>query len=940
LRSYLSTGVASGIAVAAFVLPNPADASDTPLYQPAPAWIVPATLPDLAKLDAGAPANVVLDLQQRIENGRLWAYTDSATRIASPEMLAQATNITLPWMPDKGDLIIHELSIQRGGERIDLLAKGQKFTVLRREQSLEQRELTGILTATIAAEGLQVGDVLRLRVSTTSKDAALDGRVQTMMTIPAAPARLGVARARFSWPNAAAPHWKVLATGVKPMPVRDGAFTELTIPLPVAKQPDMPADAPVRFRHPALIELSTFAGWGDVSKVMAPLYVSNDAAIMAGPLGAEIAAIEKAEPTPLGRAERALELVQQKIRYLALGMNGGNYVPQTPERTWTVRYGDCKAKTLLLLAMLRAMKIEAEPALANIGLGDLVADRLPSAAAFNHVLVRATIDGQVLWLDGTGSGARLIDIHDTPPFGYVLPVRAAGADLIKIATHANARPMIDLIADVDESSSIDLPNTFDVVAVVHGGPAAQMTIAKIQLGEKEQRKAVGAFLGGFVGGGVFSETSITVDPTSGDVTLRGHGLGLPRWTTVDRQHKRAITHAPDNIRFAPDRSKVSWAAIPVAVGGPVSMRYRMRLRLPENGRGFTIEGAPDASEDVAGAKITRTTRLQEGVVTVDERIDMLGGEIAADRIPATRDAVATLKARAPLLNAPLGTPRRWDLSPADLASASQVKSADAVLAKAIANDPDDAGGYQLRAVVRDGIGERREALADFSRAIAIAPSVRLYLQRTGVEYELGDVTAALKDAQAARALDPSSGPAIDWTGRLLAEKGDLNSGIALLDDRIALGGEEAAAYRQAKASLIGEYGDGAESVRQFDTLIAEKPGSPTLMNGRCWTKGIHAIMLDTALKDCTTAIELSSQTSGALDSRAMVWFRMGRYDEALADLNAALLASPGQAASHYLRAIVLLRLHRSADAAKDLTIARRLDPSLDRRYARYGIKAS
>ncbi|POA63367.1 hypothetical protein, partial [Pseudomonas sp. DP16D-R1] len=85
----------------------------------------------------------------------------------------------------------------------------------------------------------------------------------------------------------------------------------------------------------------------------------------------------------------------------------------------------------------------AEPVSANIGLGDIVPDRLPSPMAFNHVLVRATIDGQTLWLDGTGSGARLIDIHDTPPLGYVLPMRAAGADLLKIETHANARPMVD-----------------------------------------------------------------------------------------------------------------------------------------------------------------------------------------------------------------------------------------------------------------------------------------------------------------------------------------------------------------------------------------------------------------------------------------------------------------------------------------------------------------
>ena len=921
-----------------FTAPGIADASETPLYQPPPAWITQTPLPDLAKLDPNAPPNVVLDFQQRIENGRLWAYVDSATRIVSPEMLAQATTIALPWLPDKGDLIIHELTIMRGTERIDLLAKGQKFTILRREQTLEQRELTGILTATMAVEGLQVGDVLRLRMSTTTSDTALGGRVQTVMPIIAAPLRLGVARMKFSWPTATPPHWKILAEGVKPAPVRNGAYSELTLALPAPKQPEMPDDAPIRFRHPPMIEMTTFTDWADVSKVMAPLYDTSLSSDPADPVAAEAAAIMKADATPIGRAERALEMVQQKIRYLAVGMNGGNYVPQKPERTWAVRYGDCKAKTLLLLSLLRAMKIDAEPVLANIGLGDLLPDRLPSAAAFNHVLVRATIDGQSLWLDGTGSGARLVDIHDTPALRYVLPVRVAGADLLKIDTHANARPMLDLTVDVDESASVDLPSVVDAVAVVHGPYASAMTLAKTQLGEKEQRQAVSEYLSGFLGEGQFVATSITPDLATGDVTLKAHGVVTTGWTTDERRLKRNLARALDNVSFSPDRSKVSWAAIPVQTGDPYGMRYRMRMRLPSQGRGFTIDGEPDAKATLAGYAIVRTTRLEGAVVTVDERIDTTGVEIPVARIPAERDAVATVTTRAPRLIAPSDTARRWDLAPADPGGSTQIKAIDAVFAQAIANDTEEVSGYTSRASFRAGIGDRRGAIADLTKAIAIAPSIDLYLQRARVRYELGEAAAALSDADAARALDPSSDTAIDWSGRLRAEKGDLAGAVALLDERIAIGGEMRATYRAAKANLIGEYGDPAEAIKLFDALIADKPGSPTLMNGRCWVKGTRAVMLESALKDCTSAIELSQDSRQALDSRAMVWFRMGRFEEALTDLNAALAASPGVAESRYMRAIVLTRLHRQSDAAIDLRIARRIKPSVETTYARYGIK--
>lgn len=919
---------------------SPAFAGDVPLYQPAPAWVTPVVLADVTKSSVNSPALVIFDMQQRIENGWLWSYTDAATRITSPEVLAQAATLALAWAPDKGDLTIHELSIQRGTQRIDLLAKGQKFTVLRREESLEQRMLTGVLTATMAIEGLQVGDILRLRSSTSAKDDALGGRVQDVAPIVAAPAQVGFGRIRVSWPVSAAPHWKLLATGVKAAPVTNGAYTELTLELPAVKQPEMPEDAPSRYQHPPMLELATFADWADVSKTFAPLFDTKGAIAPGSPLRAEVDAIKKTVSSPLERAQRALELVQDKIRYLAVGMDGGNYRPQAPARTWELRYGDCKAKTVLLLAILREFDIESEPVLANVGMGDFVPERLPSAAAFNHVFVRAQIDGQTVWLDGTGSGSRIGDIRNTPAVGYVLPINTAGASLAKIETHANARPMIDLIVDADESASGDLPSAFAATVVVQGPVASMLTLAKSQLGEKEQRETAGQFLQGLLGEGQFSDASIVPDPVTGIVTIKARGAINSPWATDDRRRKRSVTRLIDQMNFDPDRSKTIWAAIPVAIVPPVGMRYRLRLHLPDGGRGFTIEGTPDLNAHIAGYDVTRSAKLTGAIFTLDEGVYSIGGEIPASRIPAERDSLATAKARAPRLVAPVDTRRRWDMTGTDPVGATQVKAIQAVYAQAIASDPDNITGYTSRASLLTGVGDRRGARADLTHAIAIAPSVTLYLQRGGLSYQLNDLDAALADGEAARALDPSSVDANNWVSSLKAERGDLVGAVALLDQRIALGGQTRNAYRQAKASLLGDYGNPADALALFDSLIADKPGSPTLLNGKCWTKGTRGIMLDTALKDCTQSIELSSDTTAALDSRAMVWYRLGKYDQALADLDAVIATSPVQPASRFMRSIVLKQLHRDAEAASELAVARRMAPNVERQYARYGIKAS
>ena len=196
-----------------------AHAGTKPVYAPAPGWVKPAPALDPAKLGDDAPVYVILDRQQRVQDGQLWNYVDTATRVASPQVLTQLGTITLPWMPDKGDLIIHRVEIIRGGEHIDLLKGGDPFTVLRREQQLERLQLDGMLTATMPVGGLRVGDVLRLTFSTTEKDATLGGNVQAFASLVADPFRVQFARERLIWPDGTNLHYKIRGDKITPFPL-------------------------------------------------------------------------------------------------------------------------------------------------------------------------------------------------------------------------------------------------------------------------------------------------------------------------------------------------------------------------------------------------------------------------------------------------------------------------------------------------------------------------------------------------------------------------------------------------------------------------------------------------------------------------------------------------------------------------------------------------
>lgn len=924
--------------IAGLLCGSAAQAGETPRYEATPAWVIPAKLPDPSSIGASGPAVLIFDRQQRIAKDELWNYVDTAQRITSPEQLNQLANLTLPWAPDKGDLYVHELAIVRDGETINLLAGGRTFTVLRREQSLEQRELTGILTATMAVEGLRVGDILRVRFSTTNTDKALAGNVQSLAPVLTAPVNISQGRLRTLWANDVKANWKISASGIDAKPVRGKEFTELSFALPAPKPPEVPQDAPIRFRPFPLLEVSTFADWKDVSRTMYPLFASHGLIPAGNTLLAEIDAIRNSEPTKLGRAQKALQLVQDKVRYLAVSMDGGNYVPQKPEQTWAMRYGDCKAKTLLLLAILNALEVDAEPVLAHTELGDMVVNRLPSAAAFNHIIVRAVVDGESLWLDGTGLGARMEDIRDTPPFRNVLPLRPDGADLMKIEPRKSGRPTFDLTMNINESSSVDLPTPFDLALVLRGATAMQLNVVRSQMDAKRQREVMSQFLSRLIGDSQFSTIELVPNDQAGLMTIKASGVTGTVWRWDDKAMKRPLDRSLAAINFDPDRARAAWSAIPVVTASPEGRRMRLNVRLPENGRDFRIDGQPTMTDRIAGYDISRAVALENGHVTVDERVDSTGAEIPANQVAAEKDRLATARVRSPRLIAPARTLRRWDIAGKDPAGATQIASAETIFARVIANDPEEMSGYRGRAYFRRAINNGKGALADLDKAISLEPDVQLYLLRATLQEELGNIPAALADAESARQLDPSSAVATVKVASLRAERGDMTGAVDLLDQRISLGGETRQAYNEAKADILGRFGDATEALKLVETLMADKPGTPTLLNLRCWIKGTRQIDVESAAKDCTSALELSSNPYAILDSRALVSYRLGRYEDAIRDLDAVLNAVPSMAESRFMRGVILARMDRKGESASELDIARRLKPRIDQEYARFGIK--
>ena len=915
---------------------SPAWASETPRYEPAPAWVLPAPA---IKQGVGLPVFALLDQQTRIADGQVWSYRELGTRAISADALARMGTITLNWQPFHGDLIVHRVDIVRDGQHIDVLKAGQKFDVIRREQGLEALEMNGILTATLQVEGLRVGDVLDIAYSELVKDPALQGGVQANALAMAEPFKVDYARARLMWPTGAKIKWKGYPTGLKATESDARGWHEVDFTLPTPKQPDVPADAPRRYRPIPLIEAASFADWPAVSAVFAPLYQTKGLITPGSPLAQEVAKIRARESDPRRRVAAALSLVQDRIRYFANGMNGGNYLPQSPERTWSAGYGDCKAKTLLLLAVLHGLDIEAEPVLANIGQGDLVAVRLPSPEAFNHIFVHAKVGGEDLWLDGTGRGARQEDMGDPPPFHSVLPVRQGGAPLLQLPAKAPARPTRITTIDIDQSAALGVGAPFTATVVLHGAAADAMRAIVSQLDNEKLLAFAQASLGGAAGPNAIAATQkFDFDADAGTVTISVTGIARPGWRRQDHVYRLRPTSTLSNVSLKTDRARPAWKDIPVALGEASHAVVVTHLRLPEGGRGIALEGDGDLDLDVAGRHYVRKATLVGDILTIEERSTSAGEELPAAELPATRAKLAAAQGRTlRLATGPGYAPPYQQVSAA--VRAHKLDRLAALHATIIAVKPDDAARYVNRAVFYENSFQWELALADLDKAVSLDGSAAMLLRRAYLLEAIGRKDKAAADFQAVLGLDPSSKVALTRLGLLQIEAGRKTDALMPIDQHLESADEDKPDWEGAKAELLARAGDADGAIAAIDKAIAVKSANAKFLNERCWIKGTLAVQLGTALQDCTRAIELTENNTSALDSRAMVYFRLNRLSEALADVDAALDRNPSLSASLYLRAAIERKMGKAESADKDAAFARLISPRIEEEYARWKIKA-
>ncbi len=255
-------------------------------------------------------------------------------------------------------------------------------------------------------------------------------------------------------------------------------------------------------------------------------------------------------------------------------------------------------------------------------------------------------------------------------------------------------------------------------------------------------------------------------------------------------------------------------------------------------------------------------------------------------------------------------------------------------------EPTTAEGFSRRGAAFASNNKPTEALADFDKAIALAPNdARFVYQRAMLHFAHGDRTAGGTDLDRAIILAPGNAEARLYRAQIRRHDGNLDG--ARDDVKAAEAALAPSADRRlAVAAMYDLLGAPEAALPNYDMWLqshTEDSSRAVALNGRCWARGLLDRELEKALDDCNAALRARPRDASILDSRALIRVRRGDWKRALEDYDAALAIDPKSAWSLYMRGLVEAKSGQAEQAKTDRAAAVASDPKVLDRAHKYGL---
>jgi len=378
-----------------------------------PAWVQPLAAPaEPGVVDASTAYRILLrdDQNQQTDKGQT-RYTHCVLQPLQKSALDKVAQVEIEFSPEYQTLTLHEFSVIRDGVRLNKLDRS-RVRLIQREKDLEKRMYNGVVSASVVLDDIRVGDQVEYAYTIQGSNPIFGNRIDFAYPLSGGDApieRLGI---RLLFPTDRPVGTRFHHVELTPEVHEANGVREVRVSREHLPPLFIEEEYPRWYIPAAWLEISEYANWKEVRDWAQPMYRLPDD--LSPELLAQIEQWRSTSHTPEEAALRALNFVQQEIRYFGVEIGASSHRPAHPNQVFRQRYGDCKDKSLLLATLLNRLGMKAWPALVSARFQRGIADFLPTPHAFDHVITLAEIGGKRWWLDATNN----FQSGDFPQRGY------------------------------------------------------------------------------------------------------------------------------------------------------------------------------------------------------------------------------------------------------------------------------------------------------------------------------------------------------------------------------------------------------------------------------------------------------------------------------------------------------------------------------------------
>jgi transglutaminase-like putative cysteine protease/tetratricopeptide (TPR) repeat protein len=405
-------------------------------------------------------------------------------------------------------------------------------------------------------------------------------------------------------------------------------FEAINLPR-VESEPAMPGFTEIA----PYLHISTYRGWEDMGRWYWNLVadqMKDDGSLAKAALQATAGLT-----STLDKVKAIHRLVVENTRYVGLEFGIHGYKPYKSAQVLQRRFGDCKDKATLLVALLGKVGIEGELVLLRTRRGGRIDPMPASLAVFDHAI--AYVPALSLYIDGTAEFSGLGELPSEDQDTMVLHVSAHGARLLRtplLAAESNTASrtwQVELHADGSARVTED---------VGVQGQAAHEWRSRYQT-EGERRERYGKVWSGRFAGAGLDEVTMDVSDRNRPATVHAT-VNVPQFGELLPGGELRLPTSSREADFTSTYARLGKRHWPLVLAYPWRHEEQVRYRLPA-GAHVVRAPSPCKVESPFGT-FSLDVEAGDGTVAINSTLVVTQARIEPSSYPAFRSFLRDIDA--------------------------------------------------------------------------------------------------------------------------------------------------------------------------------------------------------------------------------------------------------------------------------------------------------